>query len=62
MASIAFHSRVVFPNVFTEGITKITAKDIEYAKEFDSVIKLLGVAHNTESGIEVGVYPMMIHK
>ena len=47
MASIAFHSRVVFPNVFTEGITKITAKDIEYAKEFDSVIKLLGVAHNT---------------
>ena len=62
MASIAFHSRVEFPNVFTEGITKITAKDIEYAKEFDSVIKLLGVAHNTESGIEVGVYPMMIHK
>lgn len=62
MASIAFHSRVVFSNVFTEGITKITAKDIEYAKEFDSVIKLLGVAHNTESGIEVGVYPMMIHK
>ena len=62
MSSIAFHSRVVFPNVFTEGITKITAKDIEYAKEFDSVIKLLGVAHNTESGIEVGVYPMMIHK
>lgn len=62
MASTAFHSRVVFPNVFTEGITKITAKDIEYAKEFDSVIKLLGVAHNTESGIEVGVYPMMIHK
>ena len=62
MAFIVFHSRVVFPNVFTEGITKITAKDIEYAKEFDSVIKLLGVAHNTESGIEVGVYPMMIHK
>ena len=41
---------------------RYTAKDIEYAKEFDSVIKLLGVAHNTESGIEVGVYPMMIHK
>mgnify|MGYP000001889015 FL=1 len=31
-------------------------------KEFDSVIKLLGVAHNTENGIEVGVYPMMIRK
>ena len=60
MASIAFHSRVVFPNVFTEGITKITAKDIEYAKEFDSVIKLIGIARNTESGIEACVYPMLL--
>ena len=33
---------------------------IAYAKEFGNVIKLLGVAHNTEDGIEVGVYPMMI--
>ena len=31
-----------------------------YAKEFDSVIKLLGVAHNTEGGIEVAVHPMII--
>ena len=56
MASIAFHSRVVFDDVYTEGITKITADDIAYAKEFDSVIKLLGVAHNTEGGIEVPKY------
>ena len=59
MASIAFHSRVVFADVYTEGITKITAADIAYAKEFDSVIKLLGVARNTPEGIEVGVYPEM---
>lgn len=62
MASIAFHSRVVFSDVYTEGITKITAADIAYANEFDSVIKLLGVARNTESGIEVGVYPVMLPK
>lgn len=62
MASIAFHSRVVFKDVYTEGITKITSEDIAYAKEFDSVIKLLGVAHNTETGIEVGVYPMLINR
>ena len=60
LASIAFHSRVVFKDVYTEGITKISSRDIAYAKEFGNVIKLLGVAHNTESGIEVGVYPMMI--
>lgn len=62
MASAAFHSRVVFGDVYTEGITHITARDVAYAKEFDSVIKLLGVAKNTEKGIEVGVYPMMIDK
>ena len=62
MASIAFHSRVVFDDVYTEEKYKITAEDITYAKEFDSVIKLLGVARNTEKGIEAGVYPMMLHK
>ena len=41
MASIAFHSRVVFKDVYTEGITRISPEDIAYAKEFDSVIKLL---------------------
>lgn len=62
MASIAFHSRVVFGDVYTEGITKITSEDIAYAKEFDSVIKLLGIARNTDSGIEVGVYPMLLNR
>lgn len=60
MASIAFHSRVVFSQVYTEGITRISARDIAYAKEFGSVIKLLGVAHNTDHGIEVAVHPMLI--
>ena len=62
LASIAFHSRVVFADVYTEGITKISVKDVAYAKEFGSVIKLLGVAHNREDGIEVAVYTMMLPK
>lgn len=53
---------MTFDDVYTEGITKITAKDVEYAEEFGDVIKLLGVAHNTEGGIEVAVHPMMIPK
>lgn len=60
MASIAFNSRVTFSQVYTEGITKITADDIRYAKEFGYVIKLLGVARNTDDGIEVKVHPMLI--
>ena len=60
MASIAFNSRVTFSQVYTEGITKITADDIKYAKEFGYVVKLLGVAKNTLDGIEVKVHPMLI--
>lgn len=60
MASIAFNSRVTFADVYTEGITGITARDIEYAGEFGKVIKLLGVARNAEDGIEVKVHPMLI--
>lgn len=60
MASIAFHSRVVFDDVYTEGISQITAKDIKYAKELGCDIKLLGVAKNTDTGIEARVHPMLI--
>ncbi|HJC62623.1 MAG TPA: homoserine dehydrogenase [Candidatus Blautia merdavium] len=60
MASIAFNSRVTFQDVSTEGITQISSKDIRYAKELGCVIKLLGVARNTDTGIEVRVQPMLI--
>lgn len=60
LASAAFNSRVVFEDVYTEGITKITATDIRYAKEMGCDIKLLGVARNTGDGIEARVHPMLI--
>ncbi len=60
MASIAFNSRVTFDDVYTEGITNITSKDIQYAREMGCAIKLLGVARNTDTGVEVRVHPMLI--
>ena len=60
LASIAFNSRVTFDDVYTEGIANITAKDIQYAREMGCAIKLLGVARNTNSGVEVRVHPMLI--
>lgn len=60
LASVAFNSRVVFDDVHIEGITKISSKDIKYAKEMGCDIKLLGVARNTEEGIEAYVCPMLI--
>ena len=62
LASIAFNSRVTFSDVYTEGISKITAKDIKYASELGCVIKLIATAKNTDSGIEVRVTPMFIPK
>ena len=60
LASVAFNSRVTFEDVYTEGITKITATDIRYAREMGCEIKLLGVARNTQEGIEARVHPMLI--
>ena len=60
LASVAFNSRVVFNDVYTEGIAKITSKDIHYAKEMGRDIKLLGVARNEADGIEAYVCPMLI--
>jgi len=61
LASIAFNSRVTFDDVYTEGITKITSRDIRYAKEMGCHIKLLGMARKTDGGIEVSVHPMLIN-
>ena len=60
LASAAFNSRVVFENVYTEGIARISARDILYAKEMGCEIKLLGVARLTPEGIEARVHPMLI--
>lgn len=60
LASVAFNSRVTFDDVYTEGITKITSTDIQFAKEMGWDIKLLGVARNTPEGIEARVHPMLI--
>lgn len=60
LASIAFNSRVSLDDVYVEGISRITARDIAYAGELNYVIKLLGIAKETENGIEARVHPTLI--
>jgi homoserine dehydrogenase len=60
MASIAFNSRVSFDDVSTEGITRISASDIRFAKEMGCCIKLIGMAHSDGNAIEAYVAPMLI--
>lgn len=63
LASLCF-GKHVYPNqVRTEGITKITLSDVEYADMAGCVIKLIGYAKLLEDGkITADVYPALIPK
>ena len=60
LASIGFRTRVNTDDVFMQGIRNISATDIEMARQFGYAIKLLAIARNTESGVDVRVHPTMI--
>jgi len=60
LTSLAFGTRVAFDQIDVEGIEGITQADIEAAEDLGYRIKLLGVALETESGIEQRVHPAMV--
>ena len=62
LASLAFGSKIDVKNVYREGITKIEAVDMKYAKEFKMGIKLLAIAKEINGKIELRVHPTMIPK
>ena len=60
LASLAFGQEVSFDNVEVEGIERITASDIQFAKDFGYKIKLLGVAARGPGGVEQRVHPTLV--
>lgn len=60
MASLAFHARVLYRNVFREGITRVTAMDVACGKEMGYVLKLLAIAKRDGDVIEVRVHPTFL--
>ncbi|MEP5567519.1 MAG: homoserine dehydrogenase [Halioglobus sp.] len=60
LASLAFGMPLQFSSVYTEGITKLTPQDVEYAEELGYRIKHLGVAKNSAGGVELRVHPTLI--
>ena len=60
MASIAFGMPMQFEQAYTEGITKLTIQDIQYAEELGYRIKLLGISKKTDAGVELRVHPTLI--
>ncbi len=62
LASIAYGLRAKPEDILIEGISKISAEDMYFAKEFDFTIKLLGIAKAQDSIVELRVHPTMINK
>ncbi|PKP78304.1 MAG: homoserine dehydrogenase [Alphaproteobacteria bacterium HGW-Alphaproteobacteria-3] len=60
LASLAFGTQVDFANVHIEGIEKISATDIAFAKEFGFKVKLLAIAEKGEAGIVQRVHPALV--
>jgi homoserine dehydrogenase len=60
LAALAFGRPVDFAAVHVEGIRRISALDIAFAGELGYRIKLLGLARQTEAGIETRVHPCMV--
>ena len=60
MASLGFRSRVHPSEIHTEGITKLTARDFQYAAELGYVIKLLAIAERVDGGIVARVAPVFL--
>ena len=61
LASLAFGKHAYPESVYTEGISNITLRDVEYASKWGGVIKLLGKVSILESGkIAVTVYPAFV--
>ena len=50
LASLAFEKHVYPEEVYTEGITKITTEDVDYAKNWGGVVKLIARAGRLENG------------
>jgi len=60
LASLAFGMPLQFSSVYTEGITRLTTQDVEYAEELGYRIKHLGVAKHSADGVELRVHPTLI--
>ncbi|MGB9710127.1 MAG: homoserine dehydrogenase [Thermodesulfovibrio sp.] len=60
LASLAYGIPLSFDRVYCEGITKITAQDIAFAREFGYKIKLLAITKILNGEIELRVHPTMV--
>lgn len=60
LLSLCFGTRIDFKDIYTEGISSISAIDINFARDFGYKIKLLAIGKRDGERIEARVHPTMI--
>ncbi len=60
LTSLAYGRQVGFEDIYTEGITKITERDINYAKKLGAKIKIFGSGKKDGDRISAMVAPKLI--
>jgi homoserine dehydrogenase len=60
LASLMSGKHVNYEDIYTEGITKISIEDFEYARSMNMAIKLLGMCKKNENGFFTMVAPFLI--
>ena len=62
LASLAFAIPLDTTRIFTDGITRLQPQDVSYARELGYAVKHLGIARQTEQGVEIRVHPTLVPK
>ena len=60
LASLAFHCQVQPQDIYCEGISRLTSRDFQYARELGYAVKLLAIARQEDNAIQVRVHPVFL--
>lgn len=60
LAALVYGTHVYPESVHTEGITKVTLKDVEYAKAWGGAVKLIASARKNGDNVEIITAPMFV--
>ena len=60
LATLAFHTRVHAEDVYREGISRLEARDFQYAHELGYAVKLLAIARREGDTVQARVHPCFV--
>jgi homoserine dehydrogenase len=60
LTALAYGMSINFKDIYTEGISRITPLDIQFAQQFGYKIKLLAIGKQKDGRVESRVHPTMI--